>query len=222
MRPRLAMILILLACSVVTAEQPRAVITGPKESRPGALVVLDASESTGTGRLWLLAISPEETSFLPVESALKCIFASPTAGSYTFVLVVSGTNSNGGPAADMATHTVVLRAPNVPPPDPPPDPTKPPLTKATAVTYVYEKDQHSPPRAVQAALDRLNTAGSVVASIVEQDSTSGTGQVPAQYRAPLAAAKAAGLPCLVVTAGDQVLRVVPNPQTEADVSEALK
>lgn len=117
--------------SVASAQLPKAVITGPKESRPGALVVLDATESTGVGRLWLLAVSPEETSFLPVESGLKCIFASPTAGSYTFVLVVSGTNSNGGPAVDMATHTVILRGPVPPPPEPPPDPPPPPPRPAS-------------------------------------------------------------------------------------------
>lgn len=217
----LAIIVTCLMCVGVAAETPKAVITGPKDARCGSLVVLDATESVGTSRLWLLAVSPDETSFLPVESGLKCIFASPVAGRYQFVLVVAGTNTNGGAAAEMATHTVQLTG-ITPPPTPPPDPTDPPLPKATAVIYVYEKDQHSPPRAVQAALDRINAAGSVVASIFEQDATSGTGQVPAQYRAALAAAKAAGLPCLVVTAGDQVLRVVTNPQTEADVSEALK
>lgn len=218
----LAIIVTCLMCVGVAAETPKAVITGPKEARCGALVVLDATESVGTSRLWLLAVSPDETSFLPVESGQKCIFASPVAGRYQFVLVVAGTNTNGGAAAEMATHTVQLTG-ITPPPTPPPDPTDPPLpSPATAVTYVFEKDQHSPPRAVQAALDRINAAGSVVASIFEQDSTSGTGQVPAQYRAALAAAKAAGLPCLVVTAGDQVLRVVKNPQTEADVTEALQ
>jgi hypothetical protein len=218
---------IVLACAVAAAQAPKAVITGPREARCGALVVLDASESIGMGRLWLLAASPEETSFLPVEQALKCIMASPTPGAYRFVLIVSGTDSAGGPAADMATHTVVLRGAEVPPPPPPDEPTDPtkppPQPQATAVTYIYEKDQHNPPRAVQAALDRLNAAGSgIVASVFEQDTTSGTGQVPAQYRAQLQAAKSAGLPCLVVVAGDQVLRVVKDPKTADEVLEALK
>ena len=218
---------IVLACALAAAQTPKAVITGPKEARCGALVVLDASESTGMGRLWLLAASPEETSFLPVEQALKCSMASPTPGAYRFVLIVSGTTAAGGPAADMATHTVVLRGADVPPPPPPDDPTDPtkppPPAKATAVTYIYEKDQHDPPRAVQAALDRLNAAGSgIVASVFEQDTTNGTGQVPAQYRVQSQAAKAVGLPCLVVVAGDQVLRVVKDPKTADEVLEALK
>jgi hypothetical protein len=120
--------LLLIAAGIAQAQvAPKAVITGPKEARCGSLVVLDATESTGTGRLWLLAVSPEETSFLPVEAGRQCIFASPVAGAYRFVLVVCGTNTNGGPAADMATHTVVLRSPDVPP-VPSPVPPSPPTT----------------------------------------------------------------------------------------------
>ena len=70
-----------LVSAVALAQPPRAIITGPKEARCGSLIVLDATESVGTGRLWLLAVAPEETSFLPVEAGLKCIFASPTAGT---------------------------------------------------------------------------------------------------------------------------------------------
>jgi hypothetical protein len=97
-------------------------------------------------------------------------------------------------------------------------------TKPTAAVYIYEKDRSNPPRAVQAALDRLNQddGSGIVGIIFEQDATTGAGQVPSQYRAQLQAAKAAGLPCLVVSAGDQVLRVVADPQTEADVLEAVK
>lgn len=214
-----------LLCAVATAQVPKAVITGPKDSRPGALVVLDASESTGVGRLWLLAAAPEETSFLPVDSGLRCIFASPTPGMYRFVLVVSGTNANGGPAADMATHSVTLRSPDVPPPVPPPlpDPTTTPLpSRPTAAVYVFEKDQSAIPRAVQSALQQLNAAGSVVATEFERDTTDGEGEVPDQYRAALDAAVKAGLPCLVVMSGGTVLRTVRDPKTEQQVLEAAK
>lgn len=117
----LTLIFLLLSSLSALAQQPKAVITGPKEARCGALVVLDATESQGLGRLWLLAVSPEETSFLPVESGCKCIFASPTAGRYEFVVVVSGTNANGGPAAEIARHTITLTGGQPPPPPPPPD-----------------------------------------------------------------------------------------------------
>ena len=120
----IALLLLTVLYQPAAGQSPRAVITGPKESRPGSLVVLDATESQGLGRVWLLAVSPEPTSFLPVESGLKVIFASPTPGEYTFVLIVSGTNANGGPMGDMATHTVTLLGATPPPPPPPgPDPT---------------------------------------------------------------------------------------------------
>jgi len=219
-----AVFLLLLLYQPAAAQPPRAVITGPKESRPGALVVLDATESQGLGRIWLLAVSPEETSFLAVESGLKCIFASPTPGSYTFVLVVSGVNANGGPLADMTTHTVTLIGAN-PPPDPKPEPKPddtPPLTiKADRATYIYEKDTHVAPRPVVEALQKLNEQG-IVATQFEQDSTTGTGQVPVQYQKSLAAAREAGLPALVVEAGGSVVRVVKNPTTLEMVMEAVK
>jgi len=219
---RTAFLTVLLLASTALAQLPTAIITGPKESRPGSLVILDASESTGLGRMWLLAVSPEETSFLPVEAGLKCIFASPIPGDYTFVLVVAGTNSNSGPAAAMATHTVTLIGPS-PPPVAPTDPTDPPLTlRPTAATYIYEKDQSAVPPPVLSAISQLNAAGSLVATVFEQDTTDGDGQVPDQYQAALIAAKAAGLPCLVVLAGDRVLRVVRSPTTLEAVLEAAK
>jgi hypothetical protein len=116
-----------------SAQQPKAVITGPKEARCGALVVLDATASEGVGRLWLLAVAPEETSFLPVESSTKCLFASPVAGRYEFVLIVAGTNANGGPMAEIARHTITLTGgANPPTPPDPPGPTANPYPAPTA------------------------------------------------------------------------------------------
>jgi hypothetical protein len=217
----------MLAAAVALGQPPVARITGPKDARCGSLIVLDASESTGTGRMWLLAVSPEETSFLPVESGLKCIFASPVSGVYRFVLVVAGTNANGGPAADMATHQVTLSGgltpPITPPVDLPTDPTQPPLTrKPTAVTYVYEKDQNLCPRPVAAALQSLNAAGGIVASDFDKDVVDGTGAVPDQYRVALDAAIKVGLPALVVQSGAAVIRVVKDPKTAEQVAEAIK
>lgn len=94
-------------------------------------------------------------------------------------------------------------------------------TKATSATYVYEKDATAIPPAVGAALNRLNREKQILATLFEQDTTDGTGETPKQYVVPLAAAKQAGLPALVVTAGDKVLRVVKNPQTDTQVMEAI-
>lgn len=133
-----------LATAAADAQQPRAVITGPREARCGALVVLDATASEGLGRLWVLAAAPEETTFLPVDSSTKCLFASPVAGRYEFVLIVSGTNANGGPAAEIARHSVTLRGstpPPPPPPDEPTDPTQPPETMGAATLIVLRINQ---------------------------------------------------------------------------------
>lgn len=108
------------------------------------------------------------------------------------------------------------------------DPTKPPpvidpTTKPTSVTYVYEKDDAAVPRPVQAALNKIHAqGGGVVASLFEDDSVTGVGTVPKQYQAALKAAREAGLPCLVVLSGDNVLRIVKAPTTEAQVLEASK
>jgi hypothetical protein len=125
----------------------------------------------------------------------------------------------------LRTGTCDVEVAGVPPPPTPPDPgpDPPPATKVTAVTYVHEKDQNHVPRGVASALQSLNAAGSCgVCSEFEEDTLTGTGQVPAQYRVALEAARKAGLPALVVQAGDQVLRVVRDPQTESDVQEAVQ
>jgi hypothetical protein len=94
------------------------------------------------------------------------------------------------------------------------------FTKADAATYVYEKDQTAIPSPVLAALDKLNRRG-VRATTFDDDTVDGAGQTPDQYKAPLKAATEAGLPALVVTAGEQVLRTVKDPRTEAAVLEAV-
>lgn len=96
-----------------------------------------------------------------------------------------------------------------------------PSAPATGAVYVYEKDESPVPVGVTVALNRLNRERKIVATLLEADTTNGTGVVPAQFKPALDAAKAAGLPCLVVVAGSAVLRVVPAPATEAAVMEAV-
>lgn len=93
----------------------------------------------------------------------------------------------------------------------------PPATTATAVTYVYEKDDTAVPSAVMAGIDRLNREKKLAASIFEEDTVDGSGEVPLQYKAPLSAAQAAGLPAIVATFGDKIVKVVKDPQTEEAV-----
>lgn len=121
MRPIIFLWLILLS-TCLPAQEPRAVITGPKEAQFGDLIILNAGESTGTSRLWLLAAAPAQKAFMPVNDGRECVFATGTPGDYTFVLVVAGIGVNGNAVAQMATHTVKVLGGQVPvnPPQPPP------------------------------------------------------------------------------------------------------
>ena len=86
-------------------------------------------------------------------------------------------------------------------------------TTADAVVYVHEKDESAVFPAIRAALNTLNRRN-VLATVFEDDTTDGGGDIPEQYKLPLEAARKGGLPCLVVMAGGKVLRVVVNPTAE--------
>jgi len=92
--------------------------------------------------------------------------------------------------------------------------------KITAVTYVHD-EKAVIPAGVSAALNELNAQG-IVATAYPDDATDGDDQVPDQYKLTLPAAKATGIPCLVVQAGDKVLRTVKGPTTKEQVLEAIK
>jgi hypothetical protein len=116
-------------------------------------------------------------------------------------------------------------APVKPPiPDEPGPPPVDPNTKVTAVTYVYEKDQNGIPNHVSTALNKINRESNfeIVATIFEDDSTTGPGNIPTQYKAAYDEAKRVGTPALVVVAGDKVLRSVKAPKTEQEILEAAK
>lgn len=104
-----------------------------------------------------------------------------------------------------------------PTPDDPVDPT----TKATAATYVYEKDDTAIPVGVSTGLNRLNREKGIRATLFEDDTVDGDGDVPDQYKAALDAAVKAGLPAFVVQSGDKVLTVVKAPTTETQLLEAV-
>jgi hypothetical protein len=144
-------------------------------------------------------------------------------GRYKFVAVASLDDEH-----TRVDFVVVVG--NAPPvvvtPDTPVEPDKPapvdPTTKPTAVVYVYEKDDGGVPSAVLAGLNRVNREQKIRATLFEDDSTDGTGDVPEQYKTPRAEALKVGLPALVVMAGYAVLRVVKAPTTEAAVVEAAR
>lgn len=93
--------------------------------------------------------------------------------------------------------------------------------RPTAAVYVYEKDSGGVPPAVTKAIGKLNDDG-IMASTHEDDGTNAMDKIPAQYRLAVPAAREAGLPALVVQAGDKVLRTVKDPTTEQAVLEAVQ
>ena len=91
------------------------------------------------------------------------------------------------------------------------------------VVYVYEKDDGPVPRPVAGALMEinLNEELKIEATEFESDTVDPDGDVPEQYQAALAAAKEAGLPALVVLAGDTVVKVIKDPSTMEQVMESI-
>jgi hypothetical protein len=73
-------------------------------------------------------------------------------------------------------------------------------------------------------LNRVNreSGGKITATEFERNTIDGTGEAPEQYKIPLAAANEAGLPALVVTAGSEVLSVIPKPTTAEQIVEAAR
>lgn len=156
------------------------------------------------------------------EDDRVCFFSGRTPGTFFFTL--AGRDED---ELLQTRHVVIVGQRPAPPPGPGPVPTPVPPgpvvpSKVTQVTYVYEKTQHYIPREVSAALSKLNTEQKILASPIEQDAKNGLNNVPAQYRIAVTTAQAHGLPCLIVQAGDAVVKVVKDPKTEAQVLEAVK
>jgi hypothetical protein len=99
-------------------------------------------------------------------------------------------------------------------------PLAPAKPNATVATYVYEKDDGAVPAAMLAALDALNKQG-IKATVFEDDDRDADGDIPDQYKVPHAEATKVGLPQLVRTAGDTVVKVV-RPAKDATVEQILE
>lgn len=111
----------------VCSGQVTAIVTGPKESDPGDLVVLDASGSTATAFRWVLLGSKK--TYLTFDGGKRLVFASGQPGEYTFILVTAG-QSQGG-ALDVATAEHILRIGDFTPPNPPVPPVPNPVPVVT-------------------------------------------------------------------------------------------
>jgi hypothetical protein len=93
--------------------------------------------------------------------------------------------------------------------------------KVTAAPYIYEGKQTSVPPPVSSALSKLN-AMDIMATAIDDDVVNAGGKIPKQYEKAIPAAREAGLPCLVVMAGDKVVKIVKGPTTEEQVLGAVK
>lgn len=85
-------------------------------------------------------------------------------------------------------------------------------SKVTAVTYVHQRETPVP-SGVRLALDEFNhRSPPIMATAYEVED----GATPKQYVVPFTAAQAAGLPSLVSTGGDKVIKVIKDPKTYED------
>lgn len=95
--------------------------------------------------------------------------------------------------------------------------TVPTTTKSTSAVYVYEKDAGPIPNAVSAGIDKLNRDRKIPVTLFEVDTKDGTGDIPEQYKAAVAAAKNETLPAFVALSGSNVIKVVKAPKTAEEL-----
>lgn len=183
-----------------------------------AVITLTGSAVTTTGAA-TVALNRETKNLDVTQNGHHVAFSSPSIADGVFLFTVGINNTDPAGAPHIAQRWIVTGAGPRPPPDDPLAPVTPngPVGKITSVTYVYEKSDTKVPAAVQSGIDRLNVEKKVLATLYEHDSKDGTGEVPDQYKAPLAAAKEAGLPALVAMSGDKVAKVIPAPTTVEQV-----
>ena len=219
--------------------QARAILVAPSTFRVGGNTFLQAAESVGDEFVW--RVTGDRFVMIGEGRKQALTFTEPDAPNaaepFAVELLAIVRDKASGFVTSIDSTVVIVKPagvvpPVVDPPKPPPvvDPTKPdapppvvdPATTPTAAIYVYEKDETAVPSAVRSALNRINRERKILATEFEDDTIDDTGSTPAQYAIPLAAARKAGLPALVVMAGSEVLSVTLAPTTEEQVLEAVK
>jgi len=156
---------------------PVAVIAGPERGNPGDLVVLDATQSRdAVGFAWVLADG--DKTFLEVENGRKVVFATGTAGRYTFVLVVANAQADGKPQVVVARHVLTIGDPqpnpNPPNPNPPgPQPEPLPPGKYGLAGFTCDAAANVP----LSAAERMRTAAALAGSFDSIASTIAAGAI---------------------------------------------
>lgn len=214
-------LLLLFVASPLWGAPPTLVLPAEVKGEPGTFIAIRAE----TDAAWVNFKADAGLAVFPaglLSDPKATVLTASKPGRYR-VWAYSG-NDDGGVDREV---TVIIGAP---PPEPPPGPNPPgppsppvvdPALKPTAAVYVYEKDSGGVPSPVMTGLNRLNREKKLLSTAFEEDSPNGSGEVPKQYKAAVAAARESGLPALVVTAGDKVLKVIKAPKTEAAVMEAV-
>ena len=192
---------------------PTPVIVAPVDPTPeptpkpsGKIIAQVVYDSKG------IALDPDST----VCTAIRAVSEQPQDAYVVMTIRAGAKQESVVVTVGQGSPTPVVS----PKPELPPAPT--PTTKATAATYVYDVRSSSIPPAVLAGLNRLNREKKILATLYEDNANSGSGEVPAQYKLAYEAAKAAGLPPLIVTDGKSVLKVVKDPKTVEQIMESIE
>jgi len=193
--------------------------------RPGKLAVCEVDAKV-VDPVWTFDPPTIERDF--AEANHKCYLETTETGA-RYIVFAAGM-LDGKTYSQKWVVTVGEYVPTKPITVSPTDPPKPivdPSTKVTAAVYVYEKDdRQGVPPVVMATLNKLNREHNILATLFEDDSTDGGGDVPEQYKVPHAAASAKGLPALVLLADGKEVRTLPDtkddPLTEEKILEAVR
>lgn len=205
------------------SEQAKAVIVAPPTFQAGKPIALQAGGSVGAKFDWV--ISPAEQFVMIGDGRRQAVTWTESTQAFAVALTVTHTNGTTATAVHIcnpAQPVVVQPPPTLPPPAIPPPETKPaPATPGMAVTYVY-KSRTPVPGEVLAGLNRINREKGIRATLCDDDPQDGTNDIPDQYKLAVAAAREKGLPSLVIVAEGKVVKVVPDPKTEAEVWGAVQ
>lgn len=113
----------------------------------------------------------------------------------------------------------VVTDPVVVDPDKPVDPLTP-VTTPDLVAVIYESDDFIPPPYITGALRQLKEQGLEVRAF-DKDVATGSGSVPKQIAAALAAARRIRLPALVLVREGKVTRAIRLPRSTSAILEAV-
>lgn len=217
---------LLLAASAL-GQMPRAIVTGPKEAASGDLVILDASQSTGQKFLWKMLET--DKSFLPTDNNLRCVFAAGVDKERTFhfVLIAAGTNPNGSPEVDIATHDLTMRPrgqviiPDAPMPDPTPSPVTEKQVVRGWILHENDSDTYQFQKLVQAI--RSNKELSKLITVLDKDAKNSDDSTNQRVQDVLKAIGGVPLPRVVALSSTwDVVKHVEVPKTEDDLLKLMK